>query len=104
MADITRETIFYVAELSRLHIKEEEAQKRLQQFQEIVSYVEKLSGLPTDDIEPTFQVTPRDANMLKPMAEDKPAPSLPTDRAVKNSPAQQDSYFLVPRVIEDGGK
>ena len=93
-----------MATLSRLEISEEEIPKRLKEFNEIIGYIEKLGELKTDQIEPTFQITKSDTERASPAANDEVKPSLPSEEVLKNSPASQDTFFLVPRVIDDEGK
>jgi aspartyl-tRNA(Asn)/glutamyl-tRNA(Gln) amidotransferase subunit C len=97
VANYTREKILHVAKLAHLELPETEIAERLREFNEIVGYIEKLDRLPTDGIEPTAQVLPSDDGT--PLADDRPAPSLPVDEVLKNAPARQDRFFKVPRMI-----
>ncbi|MFH1262837.1 MAG: Asp-tRNA(Asn)/Glu-tRNA(Gln) amidotransferase subunit GatC [Pseudomonadota bacterium] len=99
MANYTREKILHVAKLAHLDLPEKEIPERLREFNEIVGYIEKLNGLPTDGIEPTTQVLPSGVSAGTPLADDQPKESFSPEKALENAPARQDNFFQVPRMI-----
>ena len=63
----------------------------------ILGYVEQLSELATDGVEPTSHVTP----LATPLREDGVTPSLDPELAVANAPSHEGTAFTVPAVLED---
>ena len=93
---ISEQDIKTVASLSRLKIREEEAQDVLFQLNKILTYVENLQALDTAHVEPTTYALP----MQNVFREDKVKPSLERELALSNAPLKEDGYFKVPRVLE----
>lgn len=93
---ISEQDIKTVASLSRLRIREEEAQEVISQLNKILTYVENLQALDTTKIEPTTYALP----MQNIFREDKVKPSLERELALSNAPLKEDGYFKVPRVLE----
>ena len=93
---ISEQDIKTVASLSRLKIREEEAQDVLFQLNKILTYVENLQSLDTAHVEPTTYALP----MQNVFRADKVKPSLDRELALSNAPLKEDGYFKVPRVLE----
>ena len=92
---ISEQDIKTVASLSRLRIREEEADV-LFQLNKILNYVENLQAIDTTDIEPTTYALP----MQNVFRADVVKPSLDRELALSTAPLQEDGYFKVPRVLE----
>lgn len=54
---LSNEEIQHIAKLARLGLKDGEAEKFLQQLNDILGYVEQLKEVDTEGVEPTSQVT-----------------------------------------------
>lgn len=93
---ITREEVEHVAGLARLTLDETEMVAMTEQMDAILSYVDKLSELDTDTIEPTSHAVPMD-NAFR---EDREVPSIGIGAAMANAPAAAEDCFQVPKVIE----
>jgi len=93
---ITREEVEHVAGLARLTLDDAEMAAMTEQMDAILSYVDKLSELKTDAIEPTAHAVP----MENAFREDHEAPSIGIAAALNNAPAAAEDCFLVPKVIE----
>lgn len=93
---ITKEDVEKVAKLAKLKFTEEEKEKFTQQLAQIVSYVEKLKELDTEGVEPTSHVL----DIKNVFREDKVKESLSQEEALANAPSKKNSYFSVPKVIE----
>ncbi len=93
---ISKNQVEYVARLANLELSEEEKEMFTHQLDNILSYMDKLNQLDTEDIEPTSHVLPR-KNIFR---EDNVKPSLPLEEALANAPDTKDGFFRVPRVIE----
>lgn len=96
MAAITREQVEHVADLARLSLTPEEAERLTEQLNQILAFAHKLNELDTDGVEPTSHVLPL-ANVMR---DDEVRPSIPREEALKNAPDHADGLFRVPKVIE----
>jgi aspartyl-tRNA(Asn)/glutamyl-tRNA(Gln) amidotransferase subunit C len=66
---------------------------------EVLTHMDKLNELPTNDVEPMAQVL-FDQDETATLREDVPRPTLSSDTAVANAPLSGAGHFKVPRVIE----
>ena len=62
---------------------------------QIVEFVEQLSAVDVDGVEPTDQVT----GLVDVWREDEVRPSMPREQLLANAPAQKDGYIKVKRVL-----
>ncbi len=93
---ITEEQVEYVAVLGRLALSNEEKTKFMGQLDDVLKYMDTLSAVPTDDVEPMTGPI----ELFTPLREDAVKPSLPIEQAMANAPASDGSSFLVPKIIE----
>ncbi len=83
--------------LSFLQIPPEDRQEMIDQLSEIVSFVDNLSALNTDAIEPTFSM--EGASTL--LREDSGiVDKTINDDILEHAPHAQDHFFIVPKIIE----
>lgn len=92
---ITREEVLHVAHLARLNLDEDELVKMTQQLDNILSYVDKLSELVTDDIQPTTHAH----KAVNAFREDEVCESLVREESLANAPDDNGEMFKVPRII-----
>jgi aspartyl-tRNA(Asn)/glutamyl-tRNA(Gln) amidotransferase subunit C len=88
--------IEHIAALARLKLSDSEKDLFSRQISNIISYIEKLNELDTSSVEPTAHVFPIH-NVFR---EDVATPSLSRDKALQNSPEKDDSFYIVPKIIE----
>ena len=93
---ITKNEVEYVANLSRLKLSEEEADRYTDQLDTILNFIQKLDELDTSNVEPTSHAL----NITNVYREDKVRDSIPREMALKNAPKQKDGQFRVPPAIE----
>ncbi len=93
---ITDELVTYLEALGRIKLPEESRAKAQSDLQEILQYIDTLSELDTEGIEPMSHALP----LTNVMREDEVAPSIPAEDVLANAPAQKDNYFLVPRSFD----
>jgi aspartyl-tRNA(Asn)/glutamyl-tRNA(Gln) amidotransferase subunit C len=93
---LSKETVEYVANLSRIELKAGELEVISTQLEAILGFIDKLSTLDVTEIEPTSHILPL-KNVLR---RDEPRESLPIDKTLANAPAREDRFFAVPKVIE----
>jgi aspartyl-tRNA(Asn)/glutamyl-tRNA(Gln) amidotransferase subunit C len=88
--------ISHIAGLARLKLTDSEKELFSKQVGSIINYIDKLNELDTSDIKPTAHVLPI-SNVFR---EDELRTSLPRDKALQNSPAEDESFYRVPKIIE----
>ena len=93
---ITDELVAYLEALGRIKLPEESRAKAQSDLQEILQYIDTLSELDTEGIEPMSHALP----LTNVMREDVVEPSVPTEEVLANAPVKKDGYFLVPRSFE----
>lgn len=92
---VTIKDVEHIAELARLKFNEKELDNFTHQLNEILSYVEKLNELNTENVEPLSHPV-ENTNVFR---DDEVKPSVPTEEALKNAPDKDESLFKVPKVI-----
>lgn len=95
---IDQKQVRKVAKLSRLDLSEDEVQEFTGQLGAIIEYVEKMNELDTDNVEPLAHCLPV-SNVFR---EDSVRESIGTDKALANAPDRDDSFFKVPKILDDG--
>src|SRR5437879_4244749 len=98
---ITKKEVEHVARLARLALTEEEIERFTAQLGQILTYVEKLKSLKTDDVPPTSHVLAL-SNVWR---ADKAEPSTPQtlgspEDILANAPEREGPLFKVKKVIE----
>ncbi|MBK6267432.1 Asp-tRNA(Asn)/Glu-tRNA(Gln) amidotransferase subunit GatC [Marivirga sp. S37H4] len=93
---INKETLEKIAHLARLEFDEKSEDKMLKDMNNILSFVEKLQELDTENIEP-LQSMSFETNQLR---EGKVGEHLSHDKGLKNAPKKDSDYFRVPKVME----
>lgn len=89
-------TVKRVARLSRIAVNEEEAQNMLGQLNGILGFVEQLSEVNVDGVEPMTSVTPVDMKKRADVVTD----GNKAEDIVANAPATDRDFFMVPKVVE----
>ena len=93
---IDRTTLESTAHLARIEIKEEDAQAMMDDMTKIITWVEQLEEVNTDDVEPLTTMS-HEVNALR---DDVNKPHLSHDNALKNAPKKDSNYFKVPKVMD----
>ena len=93
---LSKETVEYVADLSRIQLQAGELEKFSKQLETILGFIDTLSSLDVSDIGPTSHILPI-SNVLR---SDEPRDSLPVEKTLCNAPGKEGRFFSVPRVIE----
>ena len=94
---ITLKEVEHVARLARLELSEAEKERLRSQLDAILTYIDKLRQLDTDNVEPTSQAIP----MVNVMREDEVRPCLPREAMLANAPEREGDFVRVPRIIEE---
>ena len=96
MTRITMDEVKHVANLARLAITEEEAEKLTNELDAIIFFAEQLNELDTENVEPTSHVL----DMKNIFREDVSKPGLPVEEVLKNAPDHENGQIKVPAIIE----
>jgi aspartyl-tRNA(Asn)/glutamyl-tRNA(Gln) amidotransferase subunit C len=96
---ITEKDVLYVADLANLELTDQERQRMVNDLDSILTYIDTLNGLNTDNVPPMAQISARSSEKT-PWREDSLRPSLPHKDAMANAPATDGDFFKVPKVIE----
>ena len=94
---VTKEDLQNVAVLSRLAIPDDQEDKYIDQMDKILTYMDNLSELDTENVKPTTYALP----MQNVFRKDEVKESLDREAALANAPLKEDGYFKVPKVLED---
>ena len=93
---ISEETVQHIAHLSRLRFDGSEVKEIQQDLENIVSFMDKLSGLDTTGVEPLMFMS-EEVNVLR---EDVSEVSLTSEDALRNAPKKDSDYFRIPKVLD----
>src|SRR5687767_4862008 len=85
-----------LAHLARLEFNDASKQEIINDMNRMLAFVDKLSELKTDDVEPLIYMT-SETNVLR---EDEVVQSVTQDEALKNALRKDSDYFKVPKVID----
>ncbi len=88
--------VAYVAELARLELTDEEKNVFQPQLESIVGYVDKISSVDVEGVEPMMHGRP----LVNAFREDVVRPSLPVEVALGNAPKRVGDEFLLPKIVE----
>ena len=93
---INLKTIKHISKLSRISVDDAKANKLAGDLNSIFDFIEKLNELNTDNIEPLTSV----AETTLKLREDEVKSKSIRDQILKNSPEENEDFFVVPRVVE----
>ncbi|MBQ7580077.1 MAG: Asp-tRNA(Asn)/Glu-tRNA(Gln) amidotransferase subunit GatC [Clostridia bacterium] len=93
---ITDELVAYLEKLGRIELDDEQRVKTKKDLQDILSYIDTLNELDTDNIEPLSHSFP----IFNVFAEDEVKNGDMRDEVLKNAPESQDGCFKVHRTVE----
>lgn len=94
---VSRSDVAKVSLLSRLALSDSELDAMTEQLNQIVGYVDQLSEVDTDGVEPMAHAIEL-RNVFK---SDEACESLPRDAALANAPHRSEQGYLVPAVLGD---
>ena len=93
---IDKEMVSHLAHLSRLEFENESEEEIIEDMNRILTFVEKLNELNTDNVEPLIYMN-SETNVLR---EDKVIQDITQEEALKNAPQRDSDYFKVPKMVE----
>ncbi len=89
-------TVKRVARLARLAVSEEDAETMTGELNNILGFVEQLSEVNVDGVEPMTSVTP----MVMKKREDVVNDGDKAEDIAANAPLTAENFFMVPKVVE----
>ena len=92
---IDTKTVKHVANLVRIGISDEEAEKFSPQFSSIIDYFNMLNEVDTENVPPASDIT-NNTNVLR---EDVAKSSMSREGFLKNAPQSERGYVKVPTVL-----
>ncbi len=98
MAEITRETVEYVANLAQLTLDDATKDRLAGELQDILGYIERLDELDTTGVEPMMHAI----DVSNVMREDTVEQWMTREQALMNAPETDGEYIIVPRILEQG--
>ena len=93
---IDLKTIKHISKLSRISVDDEKAKKLAEDMNSIFDFIEKLKELDTNNIEPLTSVA---ETTLKLRVDEVKSGNI-REQVLKNSPDENEDFFVVPRVVE----
>ena len=92
---LDKETVEKLAHLARLEFSEEEKESMIGDMDKILAFVDKLSELDLEGVEPLVYLT-EEGNVLR---KDVVKTEVSKDKALSNAPDKDSDYFRVPKVM-----
>ena len=93
---VDKTTVSRVARLARINIDDDRLEPMAQELSAIMSWIEQLNEVNTDNVEPLASVT----GHALPMREDVVSDGDMAEKVVQNAPESMSGFFVVPKVVE----
>ncbi len=93
---VDADTVRRIAHLARIKVAEDEIEHLQGELNAILAFVEQLSEVNVEGVEPMTSVTPMAMKKRPDVVTDGGDP----DAILANAPAREDHYFVVPKVVE----
>jgi aspartyl-tRNA(Asn)/glutamyl-tRNA(Gln) amidotransferase subunit C len=98
MAEVTEESLIHLAKLCRIGCSDKERSSLLKDFRQIVGYVELLSKIDTEGVEPCSCVTR--GYTQTPRRDDIPENTLDRELFLKGAPSSIAGLVRVPKILK----
>lgn len=92
---ITEEVVDHIAHLARLEFTGDSKKAIMEDMENIVGFMDKLSEVETEGVEPLIFMS-EEINVLR---EDEAKVSITQKEALKNAPKHDSDYFRIPKVL-----
>jgi aspartyl-tRNA(Asn)/glutamyl-tRNA(Gln) amidotransferase subunit C len=93
---VSPEQVRHIAKLARIALSEEELERIGSELNNILGWVEQLSEVDTDGVEPLATVIDQKLRLRDDVVDDGDV----RDKVLANAPDAQHGFFAVPKVIE----
>lgn len=92
---ISKDQVEHVAWLARIELSKDEKDLFARQFNDILTYFQKISEIDTSKVEPTRHIL----DIKNVFREDAVKPSLPAEEVLRNAPRIERRFFKAPRIM-----
>ncbi len=93
---VDAETVRRIAHLARIAVADDEVEHLRGELNAILAFVEQLSEVDVEGVEPMTSVTP----MAMKKRADVVTDGGDAEAVLQNAPASEGNYFVVPKVVE----
>lgn len=93
---VDQATVRRVARLARIRVEDKDVPKLAAELNSILRWIEQLNEVDVSKVEPLTSVVSMKMKMRKDEVSDGHYPG----DVVRNAPAQEDAFFIVPKVVE----
>lgn len=93
--EVNKDMVKRVASLCRLDLEEEELEELSTQMADIIRFVNQLSELDTEKVEPYIHNIDS-----TPMRDDIIGTTLDREKVLRNAPQREGGFFVVPKIVE----
>ena len=93
---VDKSTVSRVARLARIHIDEDRLEPMAAELSSIMSWIEQLNEVNTDNVEPLASVT----GHALPLRDDVVTDGEISEKVTQNAPESTSGFFVVPKVVE----
>tara|TARA_Y100000590_G_scaffold264118_1_gene296710 strand:+ start:1426 stop:1713 length:288 start_codon:yes stop_codon:yes gene_type:complete len=93
---IDKDTVKHISKLARISLDENKVESLSKDLTSIMKFIENLNNLNTDKIPPLTSIINASLKSRKDEVKDGKI----RDQILKNSPENNDEFFVVPKVIE----
>ena len=94
--EISDELISHLESLAHIELDTDEREDCRRDFEKIISYMDTLSALDTDGVEPLTNLS----DTVNALREDEPGETLGVEKALSNAAETADGCFCVPKAVE----
>jgi aspartyl-tRNA(Asn)/glutamyl-tRNA(Gln) amidotransferase subunit C len=89
-------TVRRIAHLARIAVSDAEVPHLQDELNAMLAFVEQLSEVDVDGVEPMTSVTPMEMKKRADVVDDGEI----VEKVIANAPVTEDHFFLVPKVVE----
>ena len=93
---VDNDTVKKIARLARLHVAEDKRDALAGELNAILSWIEELETVDTDNVEPLASVTGHSL----PIRDDVVSDGNKQEQVLANAPESASGFFVVPKVVE----
>ena len=93
---VDNDTVKKIARLARLHVSEDRRDALADELNSILSWIEELETVDTDNVEPLANVTGHSL----PIRDDVVSDGNKQEQVIANAPESTSGFFVVPKVVE----
>ena len=93
---LDKDTVKHISKLARISLNDKKVDSLSKDLSSIIKFIERLNELNTDNVKPLTSII--DASLKS--RKDEIRDGKIRDQILKNSPENNDEFFVVPKVIE----